>query len=65
MPIEINKELKHLGKLQEDINKLVILGCLTPSPILKKCVILKEQVIGFNALQSPIWKKMQAEMVTI
>ena len=42
MPIKINKELKHLGKLKEDINKLVILGCLTPSLILKKSVILKE-----------------------
>ena len=54
MPIEINKELKHLGKLQEDINKLVVLGCLTPSLILKKSVVLGEQVIGFNTLQSPI-----------
>ena len=54
MPIEINKELKHLGKLKKDINKLVTLGCLTPSPILKKNIILGEQVIGFNTLQSPI-----------
>ena len=65
MPIEINKELKHLGKLIENINKLVILGCLTPSPILKKSIVLGEQVIGFNTLQSSIWKKMQTEMVTI
>ena len=50
MPIEINKELKHLGKLREDINELVILGYLTPSPILKKGIVLREQVIGFNAL---------------
>ena len=54
MPIEINKELKHLGKLKKDINKLVILNCLTPSPISEKGVILKEQVIGFNTLQSLI-----------
>ena len=54
MPIKINKELKHLGKLKEDINKLIILGCLTPSPILKKGIVLGEQVIGFNALQSPM-----------
>ena len=40
MPIKINKELKHLGKLKEDINKLVVLGCLMPSLILKKGVIL-------------------------
>ena len=54
MPIEINKKLKYLGKLKEDINKLIILGCLTPSPILKKGIILGEQVISFNTLQSPI-----------
>ena len=54
MPIEINKELKHLGKLKEDINKLVALGYLTPLLILKKSIILGEQVIGFNALQSPV-----------
>ena len=42
MPIEINKELKHLGKLREDINKLIILGCLTPSLISEKGIILKE-----------------------
>ena len=54
MPIEINKELKHLEKLKKDINKLVVLGCPTPSPILKKNIVLGEQVIGFNALQSPI-----------
>ena len=42
MPIEINKELKHLGKLKEDINKLVVLGCPTPSLILKKGVVLEE-----------------------
>ena len=65
MPIEINKKLKHLEKLKKDINKLVILGCLTPSPILKKSIILGEQVIGFNTLQSFIWKKMQAEIVII
>ena len=65
MPIKINKKLKHLGKLKEDINKLIILGCLTPSPILKKGIVLGEQVIGFNTLQSPIWKKMQVKMVTI
>ena len=50
MPIKINKELKHLGKLKEDINKLIILDCLTPLPILKKSIILGEQVIGFNTL---------------
>ena len=54
MPIEINKELKHLGKLREDINKLITLSCPTPSPILKKGVILGEQVIGFSTLQSLI-----------
>ena len=54
MPIEINKKLKHLGKLKEDINKLIILGCPTPLPILKKSIVLGEQVIGFNTLQSPI-----------
>ena len=53
MPIKINKELKHLGKLKEDINKLVTLSCLTPSLILKKSVVSGEQVIGFNTLQSP------------
>ena len=53
MPIKINKELKHLGKLKENINKLVALDCLTPSLILKKIIILGEQVIDFNALQSP------------
>ena len=58
MPIEINKKLKHLGKLKKDINKLVVLGYLTPSPILKKNIVLGEQVISFNTLQSPIWKKM-------
>ena len=42
MPIEINKELKHLGKLGENINKLIALGCLTPSPILKKGVVSGE-----------------------
>ena len=42
IPIEINKELKHLEKLREDINKLVILDCLTPSPIFKKNIILEE-----------------------
>ena len=42
MPIEINKELKHLGKLKEDINKLVTLHYPTPSPILKKGVVLGE-----------------------
>ena len=42
MPIKINKELKHLGKLKEDINKLVTLSCLTPLPILKKDIILGE-----------------------
>ena len=42
MPIEINKELKHLGKLKEDINKLVTLNCPTPSLILKKSVVLKK-----------------------
>ena len=36
MPIKINKELKYLGKLEEDINKLIILHYLTPSPISKK-----------------------------
>ena len=65
MLIKINKELKHLGKLKKDINKLVTLGCLTPSPISKKGVISGEQVISFNTLQSPTWKKMQAEMVTV
>ena len=29
---------------------IVVLGCLTPSPILKKSVVLREQVIGFNTL---------------
>ena len=53
MPIEINKELKHLGKLREDINKLVALGCPTLSLILEKSIISGEQVIGFNTLQSP------------
>ena len=52
--MEINKELKHLGKLKEDINKLIVLGCLTPLLILKKSVVLREQAISFNALQSPI-----------
>ena len=52
MPIEINKELKHLGKLREDINKLVALGCPTPLPISKKSIVLGEQVISFNTLQS-------------
>ena len=42
MPIEINKELKHLGKLKEDINKLIALYCPTPSLILEKGVVLKE-----------------------
>ena len=42
MPIEINKELKHLGKLKEDINKLIILNCPTPLPILKKGTVLGE-----------------------
>ena len=42
MPIEINKELKHLGKLKEDINKLVILDYPTPSPISEKSTILEE-----------------------
>ena len=54
MPIKINKKFKHLKKLKTDINKLIILNCLTPSLILKKSVILGEQVIGFNTLQSPI-----------
>ena len=65
MPIKINKELKYLGKLREDINKLIALGCPTPSPISKKGIVLREQVINFNTLQSPIWKKMQAEMVIV
>jgi hypothetical protein len=42
MPIKINKELKYLGKLKEDTNKLVILYCLMPLPILKKAIILGE-----------------------
>ena len=54
MPIEINKKLKYLGKLREDINKLITLNCPTPSLISKKSVILEEQVISFNTLQSPI-----------
>ena len=54
MPIEINKELKHLGKLKEDINELIALGCPTPSLISEKGIILKKQVIGFNALQSSV-----------
>ena len=65
MLIKINKELKHLGKLKKDINKLIVLGCPTPSPISEKGIVLKEQVISFNTLQSPIWKKMQAEIVII
>jgi hypothetical protein len=48
MPIKINKELKYLKKLKKDINKLVILHCPTPLPILKKAVILEEQVINFS-----------------
>jgi hypothetical protein len=58
MPIKINKELKYLGKLKEDTNKLVILYCPMPLPISDKAVILGEQVINFSALQSPIWKKI-------
>jgi hypothetical protein len=50
MPIKINKELKHLRKLKENINKLVILCCLIPLPILEKAIILKEQPIDFNTL---------------
>jgi hypothetical protein len=42
MPIEINKELKHLEKLKEDINELVVLYCLTPLLILEKAIISKE-----------------------
>jgi hypothetical protein len=42
MPIEIDKELKYLGKLKEDINKLIALYCLTPSPILEKAIISEE-----------------------
>ena len=42
MPIEINKKLKHLEKLGENINKLVVLGCLTPSLISKKGIVLGE-----------------------
>jgi hypothetical protein len=54
MPIKINKELKHLGKLKEDTNKLVALHCLTPSPISEKAVVLREQTINFSTLQSLI-----------
>ena len=42
MPIKINKKLKHLGKLRENINELVTLGCPTPLPILKKGTTLKK-----------------------
>ena len=38
----------------KSINKLIALGCPTPSPISEKSVISEEQAIGFNALQSPI-----------
>ena len=40
--MEINKELKYLGKLKEYINKLVALHYLTPSPISEKSIILGE-----------------------
>jgi hypothetical protein len=50
MPIKINKELKHLGKLKEDTNELIVLYCLTPLLISKKAIILKEQAIDFSAL---------------
>ena len=42
MPIKINKKLKHLGKLKENINKLIALNYLTPSLISKKSIILGE-----------------------
>jgi hypothetical protein len=42
MPIKINKELKYLGKLKEDTNKLIILYYLTPSLISEKAIISKE-----------------------
>jgi hypothetical protein len=42
MPIEINKELKHLRKLKKNINKLLALHYLTPSLILKKAIISGE-----------------------
>ena len=54
MPIEINKGLKYLGKVKEDTNELTALYDLTPSLISEKGVVLREQVINFSTLQSPI-----------
>jgi hypothetical protein len=42
MPIKINKKLKYLRKLKEDTNKLVVLYCLMPLPILEKAIISEE-----------------------
>jgi hypothetical protein len=46
----------------EDTDKLAVLHRPTPSPISERGAASREQAIDSSILQSPSWKKMQAEM---
>jgi hypothetical protein len=48
------KQLSIVISTLEDTDKLVVLYCLTPLPILERGVALGEQAINSSILQSPL-----------